>query len=849
MAGVGVVAGSRLDDPVRVGRYRVVGRLREDGLGTVYLARSVRGEQVAARVIAPAFAARPRVRERLAREIGNAAAVSSPYVAKVVDADIGGTQPWTAAEYVPGPTMELLVAQQGPLVPARLLAVAAALAAGLRDIHQAGLSHRGLQPSTVIFAPDRPRIADLGAVVSGLDALAATGRLIGSPGYLSPEQADLDEVGPASDIFSLGSVLAFAATGDGPFGAGRPPDLLSRIVDDAPDLAGVPPPVRPLISWCLAKDPGERPSAAAVLDRVYEIAALEASLDAAGLDGLMAGIAPREAAAPDAAGEGAAGPFPVPLPVAGQSSLAPVAGAAFTGPGHHEPGQGRAYSAPAAPRGAATAGPAYDHAEDTSRFRFLTGVMPERAPVSARIGLLVRITLIALPGSAPPKEPGIPPSGTTVTITVSAPGLVALGDLEQDLAVPFADDSEPVLFGFMAARAGLHWVDVRAYAGGTFLGELALQVSVETGAQLAEGRSRVAVLTGLASEPGEVTLQVSRTVGGYSFQLLSDAPYPVVLTDRLAGDPARVVAKIAAELKAMARSQSPYAAPAHARNRLRALGTELWADVVPEAVRRQFWAQRDRIELLTIASDMDTVPWELIYPVDLANENGFLVEQFPVVRRVFGQGRTRSLRLDSGAAYLVPPRSPADALDEVRTLRGILPANVTDRGVREGLTDVFELLDAMPSVLHFAGHDAFTDEAGPVINLDGGPLRPDDLAYARQKRAFSAISPLVFFNGCRTAGEIAGFTQMNGWAEKFMSAGAGAFIGSLWAVRSSSARLFAEEFYRSLIQGRQPLGIASLRARQAIAADSGDPTWLAYTVYGNPSARVDRDPFLPQGNQ
>jgi hypothetical protein len=469
---------------------------------------------------------------------------------------------------------------------------------------------------------------------------------------------------------------------------------------------------------------------------------------------------------------------------------------------------------------------------EPSAGRFLTGVLPERAPSGAQISLLVLVTLGAIPGAAAAQE------GATVTITVSAPGLVALGDLDQDLTVPFAADSEPVRFGFLAGPAGLHTVTIRAFGGGTCLGELALQVSVETGASLEEGRPRTTPMTGLAGEPGEVTLQVSRTAsGGYSFQLLSEALYPVVLTDRLAGDPASVVAKIAAELRMMAGGQSPYAAAPHGRNRLRALGTELWADVVPEAIRRQFWAQRDRIRQFTIATDMDAVPWELVYPVDLENEDGFLVEQFPVVRRVHGQGQARILRLDSGAAFIVPPRAPAHAIDEVSAVLGVLPADVADRGVETGLSQVRSLFDDVPSVLHFAGHNVFT-EGGSLISLDGGPLRPDDLAYARQKRAFAAVSPLVFLNGSRTAGEIAGFSQMSGWAEKFMGAGAGAFVGSLWGVRSGSAKVFAEEFYRELVTRKQPLGAASLRARQAVAADDGDPTWLAYTVYGNPSAVI-----------
>ncbi len=488
------------------------------------------------------------------------------------------------------------------------------------------------------------------------------------------------------------------------------------------------------------------------------------------------------------------------------------------------------------------------------RRRFLTGIAPERAPAGARISLLVQVTLAAGPGSsAALKSFPVRPAGTVVTITVSAPGLIPLGDLEQDLTVPFAADSDPVRFGFLAGTIGLHSVHVRAFADGTCLGDLTLETSVETGVSLEEGRPRAAPLPDLAAEPGEVTLQVSRTAaGGYSFQLLSAALYPAVIIDRLARDPGEVVGQIIAELRTMSRSTAQYATPALARRRLRSLGSQLWGDVVPKSIREQFWAQRDRISLFTIASDMDTVPWELLYPVDLDNENGFLVEQFPVVRRVYGQGRARALRLDRGVGFIVPPKSPASAMDEVAAVRGVLPAGVAHRGTEAGLPAVLELLDAVPSVLHFAGHNAFTDDAGSLISLDGGPLRPGDLSYARQKRAFEAVSPLVFLNGCRTAGEIPGFTRMNGWAQEFMGAGAGAFIGSLWAVRSSSARMFAEEFYRALVRGRQPLGAASLQARQAIAADEGDPTWLAYTIYGNPSAsfenypddRLQPDPWL-----
>lgn len=201
-----------------------------------------------------------------------------------------------------------------------------------------------------------------------------------------------------------------------------------------------------------------------------------------------------------------------------------------------------------------------EYDKDESRPRYLTGLLPERAPAGARIALLAQVTLTAprRPSAAMEAFP-VSRSGTTVTITVSAPGLVPVGDLEQDLTVPPGTDSRPVRFGFIAGPPGLHVVEVRAFTGGTCLGELALQVSVEPGAALEEGRPRAALMAGLAAEPGEVTLQVSRTVkGGYSFQLLSEALYPMVLIDRLAGDPATAVGQMVAELRAMSKGIADY---------------------------------------------------------------------------------------------------------------------------------------------------------------------------------------------------------------------------------------------------------------------------------------------------
>lgn len=809
------------------------------------LAEAPDGRPVALKVLNPFERDDPRSRERLAEEARATARVRSPFTAEFIDADTEGPVPWLASEYIAGPTLATLVADRGPLALPALLALAAALAEGLEHIHAAGLVHRNLTPSHVILAEDHPRIVGFG-IAAPLESLLAGARgPVGTAGYMSPEQVTGEQIGPSSDIFSLGAVLTFAATGRTPFGGESPVATLYRILSDEPNLDGVPPKARLLITACLAKAPAERPSATALRERVYRVAARELGLDADGLREWMS-VNP----------SGGRGPTPW---WAGEGiiSLLPRGTTPVNPHGPSEPSG--AESAP----GSLPAGlPAYEAYEsgppirhgiadqataEEPRPRFLTATAPERAPAGARISVLAQVTLSAAGGaSAPLQALYVGPNGTDVTITVSAPGLVPLGDLEQDLFVPFAADSDPVRFGFRAGAVGLHTVQLRAFVGGTCLGDLTLEVSVEAGAALEEGRPRTVPLDNLAAEPGEVTLQVSRTAaGGYSFQLLSEALYPTVIVDRLAGDPSAVTNQMITELRALAKSTGQYGTSALVRRRLRSLGAQLWGDVVPQSVREQFWAQRDRISLFTIASDLDAVPWELLYPVDQDNDGGFLVEQFPVVRRVYGQGRARVLRLDQGMAFVVPPRSPANALDEVAAVREAFPAGVPNRGTEAGLAAVLDLLDSVPSVLHFAGHNTFADDTGSLINLDGGPLRPSDLSYARQRYAFESTRPLVFLNGCRTAGEISGFTQMIGWASEFMGAGAGAFVGSLWAVRSDAARTFAAEFYRALVHERQTLGAASLRARQAIAADEGDPTWLAYTVYGNPAAFVAGFPPFP----
>jgi serine/threonine protein kinase len=257
-------------DPQVVGPYRLVGRLGHGGMGVVFYGRSRSGRPVAVKVIRPDLAADVDFRRRFGVEVEAARRVGGFYTAQVVDAEPDGDPPWLVTAYVPGPSLAEAVNKHGPLPVDSVRALGAGLAEGLAAIHSCGLVHRDLKPGNVILASDGPRVIDFG-IVRAVDATTYTvpGTVMGSPAFMSPEQARAGtEIGPASDVFSLGSVLAFAAGGIGPFGSGTPTTVLYRIVWEDPDLTQVTGPLRDMIAACLAKDPADRLTVPQILDHL-----------------------------------------------------------------------------------------------------------------------------------------------------------------------------------------------------------------------------------------------------------------------------------------------------------------------------------------------------------------------------------------------------------------------------------------------------------------------------------------------------------------------------------------------------------------------------------------------------
>ncbi|GHB49333.1 serine/threonine protein kinase [Streptomyces viridiviolaceus] len=254
--------GTEAEFPEYAGHYRLESCLGSGGMGVVHLARSTSGLKLAVKVVHAEFAKDPEFRGRFRQEVAAARRVSGAFTAPVVDADPDAARPWMATLFIPGPTLSEQVKRNGPLGPSQVRRLMAGLAEALRDIHRVGVVHRDLKPSNVLLAEDGPKVIDFGiSRPKDSELRTETGKLIGTPPFMAPEQFRRPrEVGPAADIFALGSVLVHAATGRGPFDSDSPYVVAYQVVHDEPDLTGVPDELAALVLRCLAKEPEERPT-------------------------------------------------------------------------------------------------------------------------------------------------------------------------------------------------------------------------------------------------------------------------------------------------------------------------------------------------------------------------------------------------------------------------------------------------------------------------------------------------------------------------------------------------------------------------------------------------------------
>jgi serine/threonine protein kinase len=263
-------------DPERIGPYTIIGRLGAGAMGQVFLARSTAGRLIAVKTIRVELAEEADFRARFAREVAAASRVSGVFTAAVIEADPDADLPWVATAYVPAPSLSTLVREAGPLPVPAVRWLAAGCAEALQSIHGAGLLHRDVKPSNVLVAPDGPRVIDFGvARAAERVALTATRAGSGTPAYMAPEQArDASRASPASDVFSLGATLVYAATGHPPYQGETVMDILVRLATEPPDLTGLPEELYGLIAACLERVPRDRPSDTAILSRLGSFALL-----------------------------------------------------------------------------------------------------------------------------------------------------------------------------------------------------------------------------------------------------------------------------------------------------------------------------------------------------------------------------------------------------------------------------------------------------------------------------------------------------------------------------------------------------------------------------------------------
>lgn len=255
------------EDPREVGGYRLRARIGEGGMGRVYLSYTPGGRPVAIKVIRTEYADDPGFRRRFEQEVATAQRVQGMYTAPVIDADTRAEQPWLATAYVAGPSLQQAIGVYGPLPEESMFILVAGVAEALQSIHGAGIVHRDLKPSNVILAADGPRVIDFG-IARAVDttSVTQTGLRVGTPAFMAPEQVRGQPSAPALDIFALGSLACYAATGELPFGGGLDPLVPHRILEQEPDLAACPERIRNLVTRCLAKDPRQRPSPTQVIE-------------------------------------------------------------------------------------------------------------------------------------------------------------------------------------------------------------------------------------------------------------------------------------------------------------------------------------------------------------------------------------------------------------------------------------------------------------------------------------------------------------------------------------------------------------------------------------------------------
>ncbi|MGH9342187.1 MAG: CHAT domain-containing protein [Terriglobia bacterium] len=480
--------------------------------------------------------------------------------------------------------------------------------------------------------------------------------------------------------------------------------------------------------------------------------------------------------------------------------------------------------------------------------RFLEGRFPRRVRFGEKCYLEVRISVQApARAHASPIKRGVLPDGKTanVLLLLQAPDFQILnGGRDRTIAVPPSGNSEFAMWELQAEQTGVCHLSVTAYHAGVPLGELAFQATVDAGIQTGRSEEQSSTAYFRKTSGGEITLVIhyeeAQRLYRYDFISAAGGYTPDLRSEPLKSTPEAAIGTLIEELNVVAKGKAKMDGRA-TREWLRGKGAELWTEFIPEKLQHRFWEERTNIKKIRVLSSGDPVPWELLYPAapgEAPDENtGFLGEAFTLTRWRFGE--PADPRLHNGpVCFVLPNTAPPEAIAEVDHLKGIVGGNSK---TARNLAELGEVLKSGEfGILHFACHNLFElKQFGSRISMPDGPFEPSTLINYKNK----FHRPFVFMNACRTDGVAPSYTRLTGWADKFLDTGAGAFVGSLWEVRDKSAAQFAATFYDKLLNKElvsKTLSEAMKAARESIGNIGGDPTWLAYSTYGDAEASIAR---------
>jgi predicted Ser/Thr protein kinase len=456
--------------PGKIGPYRLLEKIGEGGMGVVYLARDAESRPVAVKVLGPAVTGDPNARRRLFREVETMRRVRSPYVAEILDADVGGPSPYIVTRYVPGQTLDDIVRDHGPLREPALNLLAAGLASALAAIHAAGIVHRDLKPGNVMLVDGHPVVIDFGIahIADANTRLTQTGMVMGTPGYLAPEVIEGQPSSGASDVHSWGATVAFAATGRQPYGSGTFQTVFFRVLQGRAELDGIPASLLPLVSAALSVDPRSRPSARQLAERCSVLCPgavngaytrLDGTrIDGTRLDGTRLLDGTRVNGGP-------------PLPYRGPSEAAADVADLLPPVDYYRPDRARAPQAPAPSangKAASAAPPVAGHGLVSLAFGVIAVALSIVLPVAGTLLALIVITLLraadrAQSALAVRRSVRGPRPSDILIVIVTAPWTVARAALGTILLAPLA---LPVAAAAAAASVVVLHADTLPKAGG-----------------------------------------------------------------------------------------------------------------------------------------------------------------------------------------------------------------------------------------------------------------------------------------------------------------------------------------------------------------------------------------------